>query len=142
VTVATNMAGRGTDILLGGNPEFMAQEACLKKHLKSGSRRARNSRKFVATRKTSTSTIGDALSSAGGRLDEEVFEIKRTMPKHDEVVARRPAHRRHRTPRIPAHRQPVARPCRPSGRPRHPPGSTSPSQDDLLRIFGGIGFRT
>src|SRR5205814_4067445 len=24
VTVATNMAGRGTDILLGGNPEFLA----------------------------------------------------------------------------------------------------------------------
>jgi preprotein translocase subunit SecA len=27
VTVATNMAGRGTDIMLGGNPEFMADEA-------------------------------------------------------------------------------------------------------------------
>ena len=27
VTVATNMAGRGTDILLGGNPEFMARNA-------------------------------------------------------------------------------------------------------------------
>ncbi len=26
VTVATNMAGRGTDILLGGNPEFLARE--------------------------------------------------------------------------------------------------------------------
>ena len=26
VTVATNMAGRGTDILLGGNPEFMARQ--------------------------------------------------------------------------------------------------------------------
>jgi preprotein translocase subunit SecA len=26
VTIATNMAGRGTDILLGGNPEFMARE--------------------------------------------------------------------------------------------------------------------
>ena len=25
VTIATNMAGRGTDILLGGNPEFMAK---------------------------------------------------------------------------------------------------------------------
>ena len=27
VTIATNMAGRGTDILLGGNPEFMATKA-------------------------------------------------------------------------------------------------------------------
>ena len=26
VTIATNMAGRGTDILLGGNPEYMAKE--------------------------------------------------------------------------------------------------------------------
>src|SRR4051812_25418179 len=26
VTIATNMAGRGTDILLGGNPEFMARQ--------------------------------------------------------------------------------------------------------------------
>jgi preprotein translocase subunit SecA len=33
VTVSTNMAGRGTDILLGGNPEFMAKEACLKEKL-------------------------------------------------------------------------------------------------------------
>lgn len=27
VTIATNMAGRGTDIILGGNPEFMAKAA-------------------------------------------------------------------------------------------------------------------
>ena len=26
VTIATNMAGRGTDILLGGNPEFLARD--------------------------------------------------------------------------------------------------------------------
>ena len=31
VTIATNMAGRGTDILLGGNPEFMAKQECMKK---------------------------------------------------------------------------------------------------------------
>jgi preprotein translocase subunit SecA len=30
VTVSTNMAGRGTDILLGGNPEYMAREAARK----------------------------------------------------------------------------------------------------------------
>jgi preprotein translocase subunit SecA len=28
VTISTNMAGRGTDILLGGNPEFLARNAC------------------------------------------------------------------------------------------------------------------
>jgi len=31
ITIATNMAGRGTDILLGGNPEFMAKQECLKR---------------------------------------------------------------------------------------------------------------
>ena len=31
VTIATNMAGRGTDILLGGNPEFMAKQAMVNK---------------------------------------------------------------------------------------------------------------
>ncbi len=32
VTIATNMAGRGTDILLGGNPEFMARQELVKKN--------------------------------------------------------------------------------------------------------------
>ena len=31
VTIATNMAGRGTDILLGGNAEFLAKQECVKK---------------------------------------------------------------------------------------------------------------
>jgi len=33
VTIATNMAGRGTDILLGGNPEFLAKEILKKEGL-------------------------------------------------------------------------------------------------------------
>jgi preprotein translocase subunit SecA len=33
VTIATNMAGRGTDILLGGNPEFLAREFLKKKEI-------------------------------------------------------------------------------------------------------------
>src|SRR5215813_14859633 len=31
VTIATNMAGRGTDILLGGNAEFMARQEMVKR---------------------------------------------------------------------------------------------------------------
>src|ERR687886_97861 len=31
ITIATNMAGRGTDILLGGNPEFLARQELVKK---------------------------------------------------------------------------------------------------------------
>jgi preprotein translocase subunit SecA len=34
ITIATNMAGRGTDILLGGNPEFMAKEALTEERAK------------------------------------------------------------------------------------------------------------
>jgi preprotein translocase subunit SecA len=37
VTVATNMAGRGTDIVLGGNSEFMAKEEAAKLQLEQGS---------------------------------------------------------------------------------------------------------
>jgi preprotein translocase subunit SecA len=33
VTISTNMAGRGTDILLGGNPEFMARQDLVKRSL-------------------------------------------------------------------------------------------------------------
>ncbi len=33
VTVSTNMAGRGTDILLGGNPEAMTRDYCLQEKL-------------------------------------------------------------------------------------------------------------
>lgn len=32
VTIATNMAGRGTDIILGGNPEFLAKDILEKKY--------------------------------------------------------------------------------------------------------------
>jgi preprotein translocase subunit SecA len=36
VTLATNMAGRGTDILLGGNPEFLAKQELQKNGMKPG----------------------------------------------------------------------------------------------------------
>ena len=41
---------------------------------------------------------------------------------------RRPAHRRHRAPRVAAHRQPAARPRRPPGRPGHRRASTCRSR--------------
>ena len=34
VTVSTNMAGRGTDILLGGNPEFTCHESVCARRIK------------------------------------------------------------------------------------------------------------
>ena len=33
VTISTNMAGRGTDIMLGGNPEFLAKQEMRKQGL-------------------------------------------------------------------------------------------------------------
>ena len=41
VTIATNMAGRGTDILLGGNAEFMARQELVKTKDASGGSKAR-----------------------------------------------------------------------------------------------------
>ncbi|HPW21413.1 MAG TPA: preprotein translocase subunit SecA [Vicinamibacterales bacterium] len=45
VTIATNMAGRGTDILLGGNPEFMARQRCIADEL--AERLPKGEEKFV-----------------------------------------------------------------------------------------------
>jgi preprotein translocase subunit SecA len=45
VTIATNMAGRGTDILLGGNAEFMARQRCLADEL--AERLPRGEEKFI-----------------------------------------------------------------------------------------------
>ena len=89
VTIATNMAGRGTDIKLGGNLEMR-----LKNELAgiedSGLRAAREAE------------IRDEIAR-GARGGE---------------AGRRAVRRRHRAPREPAHRQPVARPLRPAGRSR------------------------
>src|SRR5882724_7093732 len=55
VTIATNMAGRGTDILLGGNPEFMAKQECVKKG------------------------IAQQLRAAQGKIQIDVDETKSTV---------------------------------------------------------------
>src|SRR3954469_7145759 len=45
VTIATNMAGRGTDILLGGNPEFMTRQQCLAEEV--AERLAKGEERFI-----------------------------------------------------------------------------------------------
>ena len=81
VTIATNMAGRGTDILLGGNPEFLARE-----HLK---------RQEIDPEEATPEQIEEAL-----RVVKPL-----TMAEHEEVVAAgRSAHPRHGTSRIAANR--------------------------------------
>jgi preprotein translocase subunit SecA len=55
VTIATNMAGRGTDILLGGNPEFMAKQECVKKG------------------------VAQPIRAAQGKIEAEVDDPNRTV---------------------------------------------------------------
>ena len=100
VTVATNMAGRGVDILLGGNPEGLARRECLREGL-------------VARHATST----DA------RYAELLPRFKDECKVEGDKVrdARRPLRARHRAPRVAPHRQPAPRPLRPSGRPGREP---------------------
>ena len=55
ITIATNMAGRGTDILLGGNAEFMAKQECVKKG------------------------IAQPIRAAQGKIEVEVDDPNRTV---------------------------------------------------------------
>ena len=101
VTVATNMAGRGTDIMLGGNPEFIAD---LELHQRGLSP--------MDTPEDYEAAWPEAVEKARKAVAEE----------HEEVVARRrPVRARHRAARVPPHRQPAPRPVRPPGRPGRVP---------------------
>src|SRR5678810_562036 len=112
VTIATNMAGRGTDILLGGNPDFLAK-ALLSK-----------------------SGLDPATAPAEAREQAWQQAKKTTDPEHDRVAGLGGLHiigtERHESRRI--DNQLRGR----SGR-QGDPGSSRfylSLEDDLLRIFG------
>ena len=137
VTVSTNMAGRGTDILLGGNPEFMTKEACLKE--KVAERLSEEEAQYVADEHFYYFTHHDQFYRARrDRWDEIFHRFKaQTDQEHDDVVALGGLHivatERHESRRI--DNQLRGR----SGR-QGDPGSSRfylSLQDDLLRIFGG-----
>jgi len=112
VTIATNMAGRGTDILLGGNPDFLSKEILRKKGL-------------------------DPATAAPGERTAALGEARRiTEPEHARVVGLGGLHilgtERHEARRV--DNQLRGR----SGR-QGDPGSSRfylSLEDDLLRIFG------
>ena len=113
VTVSTNMAGRGTDILLGGNPEFSARERLRKENK-------------------------DPDQIPRSEWEAMLETVKRqTEQEHDEVVALGGLHivgtERHESRRIDNQLRGRA------GR-QGDPGSARfylSLQDDLMRIFGG-----
>jgi preprotein translocase subunit SecA len=67
VTVATNMAGRGVDILLGGNPEGLARRECLREGLETGTPEfeARYD-ELLPSFKDSCKVEGDKVRAGGG----------------------------------------------------------------------------
>jgi preprotein translocase subunit SecA len=137
VTVSTNMAGRGTDILLGGNPEFMTKDACLKEKL--AERLSESEAQYIADEHFFFFTHLDQFYRVRrDKWDEVYARFKgQTDSEHDEVTALGGLHivatERHESRRI--DNQLRGR----SGR-QGDPGSSKfflSLQDDLLRIFGG-----
>ncbi len=137
VTVSTNMAGRGTDILLGGNAEFMTKDACLKD--KVAERLAPEDVKYVADEHFYYFSHLDQYYRVRRDKWDEIYESfkAQTDKEHDEVTALGGLHivatERHESRRI--DNQLRGR----SGR-QGDPGSSRfflSLQDDLLRIFGG-----
>jgi len=137
VTVSTNMAGRGTDILLGGNPEFMTKEACLNEKLSEALPRGQES--FTGDQHYyHFNHLGQFYRVSRAKWNELFARHKeQTDKEHDEVVAVGGLHivgtERHEARRIDNQLRGRA------GR-QGDPGSSRfflSLQDDLLRVFGG-----
>jgi preprotein translocase subunit SecA len=113
VTIATNMAGRGTDILLGGNPEFLA-----KKYLKE---------KEINPDEATEQQLKAALEKAEVVIKAEHDEVKTLGGLHILGTERHESRRIDNQLRGRAGRQ-------------GDPGSSRfylSLEDDLMRIFGG-----
>ena len=66
VTIATNMAGRGTDILLGGNPEFLANDALDKIEIDDPKEREKAYQKFLESYTKEISQEKEKVIASGG----------------------------------------------------------------------------
>ncbi len=68
VTIATNMAGRGTDILLGGNAEFLAKQELGKKEFASEEEKNAAYEKFLKDAKAQCAREHQEVKDLGGLL--------------------------------------------------------------------------
>jgi preprotein translocase subunit SecA len=138
VTIATNMAGRGTDILLGGNAEFMARQETVKKGIAQQLRTAGGE---VALEQDTSQAIvfyynGIEYQCPTDKWNEIFTKYKKdTDAEHDQVVATGGLHilgtERHEARRIDNQLRGRA------GR-QGDPGSSRfylSLEDDLMRIF-------
>ncbi|PYX02414.1 MAG: hypothetical protein DMG86_07250 [Acidobacteria bacterium] len=138
VTIATNMAGRGTDILLGGNPEFMAKQECVKKGIAQPLRAAQGKIQIDVdeTKSTVWYYAGNEYVVPTDQWTEIFNRYKKDTDKeHDEVTAVGGLHilgtERHEARRIDNQLRGRA------GR-QGDPGSSRfylSLEDDLMRIF-------
>ena len=136
VTIATNMAGRGTDILLGGNPEFMARQQCLADQL--AEQLPKGQERFVDDEEFVYFYHLDHFYRVPRQDWERIFQHfkRQTDAEHDEVVGLGGLHivgtERHEARRIDNQLRGRA------GR-QGDPGSSRfylSLEDDLMRIFG------
>jgi preprotein translocase subunit SecA len=138
VTIATNMAGRGTDILLGGNPEFMAKQEMVKKGIAQQLRVAEG--KIEGPQEDPQNSIfyynGNEFLVPTDKWTEALHRYKKDTDKeHDEVIAVGGLHilgtERHESRRVDNQLRGRA------GR-QGDPGSSRfylALEDDLMRIF-------
>ncbi len=128
VTIATNMAGRGTDILLGGNPEFLARRAM---------RQEGYEEELIEAAVGHAEDVSEEVLAARARYQELHARFKQdTDREHERVLATGGLHiigtERHESRRIDNQLRGRA------GR-QGDPGSTQffiSLEDDLMRLFG------